>query len=57
MSVFSSNSTVTAESPKWLIERTSRTSGSPFRAVSIGKLTSCSTSSGEYRPAFVMTRT
>ena len=53
MSVPQSNSTNTTESPMPDTERTRVTPGMPFIAVSIGKVTSCSTSSGAMPPASV----
>ena len=52
-----SNSTHTTENPVVEDERTRRTPVAPFTAVSIGKVTSCSTSSAAIPPASVITTT
>jgi hypothetical protein len=54
MSAPQSNSTKTMDSPTEETERTRVTPGRPFTAVSIGKETSCSTSSGAKPSASVM---
>ena len=54
MSLPQSNSTYTSDSPTPDTERTRVTPGMPFIAVSRGKLTSCSTSSGAIPPASVI---
>ena len=53
MSLPHSNSTVTTASPTPDTERTRLTPGMPFIVVSMGKVTSCSTSSGAMPPASV----
>ena len=57
MSVPHSNSTQTTEKPVVDEERTRRTPVAPFTAVSMGKVTSCSTSSAAMPLASVMTTT
>ena len=57
MSMSQSNSTHTTENPVVEDERTLRTPVAPFTAVSIGKVTSCSTSSAAIPPASVITTT
>ena len=57
MSVPQSNSTQTTENPVVEEERTRRTSVAPFTAVSTGKVTSRSTSSGAMPLASVITTT
>ena len=57
MSVPQSNSTQTTEKPVVEDERTRLTPVAPFTAVSIGKVTSCSTSSAAIPPASVMMTT
>ena len=57
MSVPQSNSTHTTENPWVDWERTRRTPVLPFTAVSMGKVTSCSTSSAAIPPASVMMTT
>ena len=57
MSVSQSNSTHTTEKPVVEEERTLRTCVAPFTAVSMGKVTSCSTSSAAIPLASVMTTT
>jgi len=47
MSVPSSNTTVTCDSPYFDSERVCSRPGSPFIRVSIGKVMRCSTSKGE----------
>ena len=53
MSLPHSNSTVTTARPTPETDRTRLTPGMPFIVVSIGKVTSCSTSSGAMPPASV----
>ena len=55
--MFQSNSTHTTEKPAVDEERTRRTPVAPFTAVSMGNVTSCSTSSGAMPEASVMTTT
>ena len=57
MSVSQSNSTQMMENPLVDDERTRRTCVAPLTAVSMGKVTSCSTSSAAMPPASVMTTT
>ena len=57
MSVSQSNSTHTTEKPVVDEERTRRTPVAPLTAVSMGNVTSCSTSSAAMPPASVMTTT
>ena len=57
MSVPQSNSTHTNDTPLLDDERTRRTSVAPFTAVSIGNVTSRSTSSAAMPPASVITTT
>ena len=57
MSVSQSNSTQTTENPAVLDERTRRTCVAPLTDVSMGKVTSCSTSSAAMPLASVMTTT
>src|SRR5574343_224793 len=57
MSVPQSNSAYTTDNPTPDVERTRVTPGMPLRAVSRGKVTSCSTSSGAMPPASVSTVT
>ena len=52
-----SNSTYTIDSPTPETERTRVTPGMPFMPDSMGKLTSCSTSSGAMPPASVISVT
>ncbi len=52
-----SNSTVTTDRPTLEIDRTRRTPGAPFKAVSIGKVTRLSTSTGDMPCASVTTVT
>ena len=55
MSVPQSNSAYTSDRPTPEVLRTRVTPGMPLSAVSIGKVTSCSTSSGAMPPASVST--